>query len=239
MVPPGWKPWQYSASQPPVQYPDFRAERHRELGRPFGMPLLMVRLDSSKHNYSSARLDTQTYNRTVSGIQCWLSGTTNSTVAQIKAAINAHAKAKLFVVVTATATGVPTTNVSTTSLTGGVNPVTKSTPAQVAAALNALDAFTGWSGSATYTATTTTKTLGPVASGSFTGGVNKESATARATAMTLAKALNTTSETAVFWVPAGARRDFTLGEGLIDIKITAATAGQAAVFVEVAYESER
>jgi len=79
MVPPGWKPWQYSASQPPVQYPDFRAERHRELGRPFGMPLLMVRLDSSKHNYSSARLDTQTYNRTVLGIQCWLSGTPNST----------------------------------------------------------------------------------------------------------------------------------------------------------------
>lgn len=79
MVPPGWKPWQYSASQPPVQYPDFRAERHRELGRPLGMPLLMVRLDSSKHNYSSARLDTQTYNRTVLGIQCWLSGTPNST----------------------------------------------------------------------------------------------------------------------------------------------------------------
>lgn len=79
MVPPGWKPWQYSASQPPVQYPDFRAERHRELGRPFGMPLLMVRLDSSKHNYSSARLDTQTYNRMIAGIQCWLSGTPSST----------------------------------------------------------------------------------------------------------------------------------------------------------------
>jgi capsid protein len=43
------------------------------------MPLLMVRLDSSKHNYSSARLDTQTYNRMILGIQCWLSGTPNST----------------------------------------------------------------------------------------------------------------------------------------------------------------
>lgn len=75
MAPPGWKPWQYNASQPPAQYPDYRAERHRELGRPFGMPLLMVRLDSSRHNYSSARLDTQTYNRTVQGIQRWLSGT--------------------------------------------------------------------------------------------------------------------------------------------------------------------
>jgi hypothetical protein len=145
----------------------------------------------------------------------------------------------LFVVATSTETGVPTTTVSTTSLTGGTDPVPTSTPAQIAAALNALDAFTGWSGSATYTATTTTITLGAVASGSFTGGVNKESATARATAMTLAKALDTTTETAVFWVPAGARRDFTLGEDLLDIKITAATAGQAAVFIETAYESER
>lgn len=78
MCPPGWKPWQYSASQPPVQYPDYRAERQREFGRPLGMPLLMVRLDSSRHNYSSARLDTQTYNRTVQGLQSWISGTPRS-----------------------------------------------------------------------------------------------------------------------------------------------------------------
>ena len=78
MAPPGWQPWQYNASLPPVQYPEFRAEKHRDLGRPIGMPLLMVRLDSSRHNYSSARLDTQTYNRTVQGLQCWLSGTPRS-----------------------------------------------------------------------------------------------------------------------------------------------------------------
>jgi capsid protein len=78
MAPPGWKPWQYQASQPPAQYPEFRAERQRDIGRPFGMPLLMVRLDATKHNYSSARLDTQTYNRTVQGIQGWLSGTPTS-----------------------------------------------------------------------------------------------------------------------------------------------------------------
>jgi len=35
----------------------------------------MARLDSSKHNYSSARLDTQTYGRAVAGIQYWISGT--------------------------------------------------------------------------------------------------------------------------------------------------------------------
>lgn len=78
MAPPGWEPWQYNSSQPPVQYPDYRGERQRELGRAIGMPLLMIRLDSSRHNYSSARLDTQTYNRTVQGIQCWISGTPRS-----------------------------------------------------------------------------------------------------------------------------------------------------------------
>ena len=75
MVPPGWKPWAAPAMMPPVQYPDFRAERQRDLGRPFNMPLLMIRLDSSKHNYSSARLDTQSFGGMVQGIQCWLSGT--------------------------------------------------------------------------------------------------------------------------------------------------------------------
>ena len=78
MVPPGWKPFVYSATQPPVQYPEYRAERLRETGRPMGMPLMIIRLDSSKHNYSSARLDTQVYRRAVGGIQYWLSGTESS-----------------------------------------------------------------------------------------------------------------------------------------------------------------
>jgi capsid protein len=78
MAPPGWKPQWSPAVSPPVQYPDYRAERQRELGRSLSMPLLMVRLDSSKHNYSSARLDTQTYNRAILSIQCWLSGTPQS-----------------------------------------------------------------------------------------------------------------------------------------------------------------
>lgn len=42
------------------------------------MPLLMVRLDASKHNYSSARLDTQGWARKVEGIQDWISGTPES-----------------------------------------------------------------------------------------------------------------------------------------------------------------
>lgn len=79
MAPPGWKPFVYPATNPPVQYPDFRAERQRETGLPMGMPLLMIRLDSSKHNYSSARLDTQTYNLAIASLQAWLSGTEQST----------------------------------------------------------------------------------------------------------------------------------------------------------------
>jgi capsid protein len=78
MAPPGWKPFVYPATQPPVQYPDYRAERQREIGRPFCMPLMIVRLDSSKHNYSSARFDGQSYARFVAGIQLWLSGSDQS-----------------------------------------------------------------------------------------------------------------------------------------------------------------
>ncbi len=74
MAPPGWQPSVYPATQPPVQYPEYRAERQREFGRPVGMPLLMIRLDSSGHNYSSARLDTQAYARAVAGLQQWISG---------------------------------------------------------------------------------------------------------------------------------------------------------------------
>jgi len=50
----------------------------RELGRPVSMPLLMIRLDSSGHNYSSARLDTQSYARAVACLQNWISGTEKS-----------------------------------------------------------------------------------------------------------------------------------------------------------------
>jgi len=78
MVPPGWKPFTYAATQPPATYETYLAERMREIGRPVGMPLLMVRLDASRHNYSSARLDTQVYRRSVAGLQAWLSGTDRS-----------------------------------------------------------------------------------------------------------------------------------------------------------------
>lgn len=78
MVPPGWRPEWPNATQPAAQYPDYRAERMREFGRPVGMPLMLIRLDSSGHNYSSARFDSQVYDRAVLGIQHWLSGNEQS-----------------------------------------------------------------------------------------------------------------------------------------------------------------
>lgn len=78
MCPPGWEPFIYPATQPPATYGEYLGERMRELGRPVGMPLLMVRLDASKHNYSSARLDTQVYRRSIAGLQTWISGSDRS-----------------------------------------------------------------------------------------------------------------------------------------------------------------
>jgi len=78
MLPPGWQAQWPNATQPAAQYPDYRGERMREFGRPVGMPLMLIRLDSSKHNYSSARFDSQVYDRAVEGLQYWLSGSENS-----------------------------------------------------------------------------------------------------------------------------------------------------------------
>lgn len=71
-APPGWKPHSLPSTQPHAQYLDFRRERMRELGRPVGMPLMTILLDSAKHNYSSARFDGQIYSRILSSHQRWL-----------------------------------------------------------------------------------------------------------------------------------------------------------------------
>lgn len=78
MAPPGWEPYSLNAAQPPVQYPEYRAERQREIGRPMSMPLMIMRLDASNHNYSSARFDGQGWARFVQWIQSYLSGTDKS-----------------------------------------------------------------------------------------------------------------------------------------------------------------
>lgn len=62
-LPPGWEFGQVTPAQPAATYCDFRNEKLMEIGRPVSMPLMKVRLDSSKHNYSSARFDGQVYAR--------------------------------------------------------------------------------------------------------------------------------------------------------------------------------
>lgn len=71
-LPPGWKASQMQGTQPAPNYIDYRGERLRELGRPAQMPLMMVRLDSSNHNYSSARFDAQRYDRANQTLQKWI-----------------------------------------------------------------------------------------------------------------------------------------------------------------------
>ena len=75
-MPPGWKPMQVQGHQPSTGYVEYRSERLREIGRPVGMPLMTIRLDSSKHNFSSARFDNQNYMRSNITLQGWLERST-------------------------------------------------------------------------------------------------------------------------------------------------------------------
>lgn len=68
-IPVGWKAAPMQTSQPNSNNTDFRDERTRELGRASSMPLMQIRLDSSDHNYSSARFDGQLYHRANVNIQ--------------------------------------------------------------------------------------------------------------------------------------------------------------------------
>ncbi|MBE3132294.1 MAG: phage portal protein [Acidobacteria bacterium] len=84
-APPGWQPTQINPTQPSTQYIDYRRERLSEIGRPVAMPLMMVRLDSSEHNYSSARFDAQIYLRALRRIRAWLaSRVLNRLVAEVE-----------------------------------------------------------------------------------------------------------------------------------------------------------
>ncbi len=74
-APPGWKPSQMVPTQPAAQYNEYRRERQAEIGRGVCMPLMLIRLDSARHNYSSARFDGQVYQRALQCLQYWISGT--------------------------------------------------------------------------------------------------------------------------------------------------------------------
>jgi lambda family phage portal protein len=64
-LPPGWTMAQITPQQPSTQYNDYRDEHLRKVGRPACMPLMMIQLDASGHNYSSARFDSKGYERAV------------------------------------------------------------------------------------------------------------------------------------------------------------------------------
>jgi len=93
-LPPGWQPTQLDPKQPAINYVDYRSERQRGLGRPRNMPLMMVRLDSSKHNYSSARFDSQIYVRGCSVFRGWLDrGVLTDSVEDVKREVELYAAA--------------------------------------------------------------------------------------------------------------------------------------------------
>jgi lambda family phage portal protein len=89
--PPGYTARQIQPNQPASTYLDFRSERLRELGRPVGMPLMMVQLDSRRHNYSSARFDSQVYQRENRRVQRWMcDGTLNRLFRLIQLEVEAN-----------------------------------------------------------------------------------------------------------------------------------------------------
>lgn len=70
--PPGWKPMVVDPKQPAAQYVQFRTERLRELGRGRSIPLMKILLGSERHNFASARMDNQNYQRACDSIQKWI-----------------------------------------------------------------------------------------------------------------------------------------------------------------------
>jgi capsid protein len=70
--PPGWKPAMLTPTQPGPNYTEFRDEKLRDIGRPIGMPLMMIKLGSEEHNFSSARFDGEIYKRGVACTREWL-----------------------------------------------------------------------------------------------------------------------------------------------------------------------
>jgi capsid protein len=71
-VPPGWQPRQVSPQQPPANWDSFYRSLVTEIGLCVNMPLLMMLLDSSNHNYASARFDSQLFWRGIKNTQGFL-----------------------------------------------------------------------------------------------------------------------------------------------------------------------
>lgn len=72
-LPPGYTLKQLEPTHPHARYIEFRHERLAEIGRVVNMPAMMVLLDSSGHNYSSARFDGQLYQKGINVRRDWIS----------------------------------------------------------------------------------------------------------------------------------------------------------------------
>lgn len=64
-VPEGWEPSQLKAEQPTTQHGEFQKSLLREIARCLDMPFNIAAGDSSSYNYSSGKLDDQTWGRMV------------------------------------------------------------------------------------------------------------------------------------------------------------------------------
>jgi len=63
--PEGWEPMQIKAEQPATTYSEFKREILNEIARCLNMPFNVAACNSSGYNYSSGRLDHQTYHKSV------------------------------------------------------------------------------------------------------------------------------------------------------------------------------
>jgi lambda family phage portal protein len=64
-LPAGWKLGQFEAKQPVTGYKEFKGELLNEISRCLDMPFNIAACNSSGYNYSSGRLDHQTYYRSI------------------------------------------------------------------------------------------------------------------------------------------------------------------------------
>jgi len=71
-IPPGWSLQQMTPQQPMTEYPAYRAERHRDIGRVVSMPLMILDLNSANHSYSGGRIDMQVYGSELEDKEGWL-----------------------------------------------------------------------------------------------------------------------------------------------------------------------
>lgn len=72
-LPGGIEPYQLKSEHPNATYETFKNSLINEAGRPLCMPFLAILMNAAGYNYSSGRLDLQTYHRSLARLQRWIS----------------------------------------------------------------------------------------------------------------------------------------------------------------------